>query len=108
MKPIAPECLVCADHNFTKFKRIGMKTTDEIIADNPNLKPYRMSLYEDKGDLDFQIIFNCYAEDDDHAAEQALDAYPNGEIIHTMVDPIRDPAFSDAAAAKNKERPRMG
>jgi hypothetical protein len=40
-------------------------------------------LYEDKGDKDFQLAFDCYAEDDDHAAEQAESAYPNGEVLST-------------------------
>jgi hypothetical protein len=42
---------------------------------------YTVSLHEDKGDK-FQIIFECMAEDEDHAEEQALSAYPNGEIVH--------------------------
>jgi hypothetical protein len=60
-----------------------MKTKAEILAENPNLVSYRVMLHEDKGDRDFQIAFDCYAEDDDHAAEQAQDAYPNGEILTT-------------------------
>jgi len=51
-----------------------------ITHDNPNLIPYRVTLHEDKGDK-FTIIFDCAAEDDDHAEEQALNAYPNGEIL---------------------------
>ena len=27
------------------------------------------------------IVFDCMAEDDDHAEKQALDAYPAGEIF---------------------------
>jgi hypothetical protein len=47
---------------------------------NPNLIPYRVMLHEEKGDK-FQIAFDCQAEDDDHAVEQAESAYPGCEII---------------------------
>lgn len=47
---------------------------------NPNLIPYRVMLHEEKGDK-FQIVFDCQAEDDDHAVEQAESAYPGCEII---------------------------
>ncbi len=56
-----------------------MKTKEGILVDNPNLISYRVMLYEDKGDT--EIAFDCYAEDDDHAAEQAENAYPNGEVL---------------------------
>lgn len=47
---------------------------------NPNLIPYRVMLHEDPGDK-FQIVFDCQAEDDDHAVEQAENAYPGCEIM---------------------------
>jgi len=28
------------------------------------------------------VIFECFAMDADHAAEQALDAYPSGQVHH--------------------------
>jgi hypothetical protein len=59
-----------------------MQTKAEILASNPNLISYRVMLQEDNGDK-FQMAFDCYAEDDDHAAEQAQNAYPNGEILST-------------------------
>src|SRR5262249_7056942 len=37
-----------------------------------------------KKDDKFQLVFECLAEDHDHAEEQALNAYPRGEIIHIM------------------------
>ena len=43
---------------------------------------YRVTLHEDKGDK-FTIVFDCWADDIDHADEQALNAYPNGEILGT-------------------------
>jgi hypothetical protein len=46
------------------------------------LTEWRVSLHEDRGDK-FTIYFDCWAEDQDHADEQALNAYPNGEIINT-------------------------
>jgi hypothetical protein len=39
------------------------------------MKSYLVSLHEDKGDK-FQMFFQCWAEDEDHAEEQALNAYP--------------------------------
>jgi len=54
--------------------------------DNPNLIPYRVTLHEDKGDK-FTLVFDCEAEDDDHAAEQALNAYPNGEVLNITFFP---------------------
>jgi len=56
-----------------------MKTHNEILQENPNLIPYRVTLEEEAGDK-FTIVFDCYAEDDDHAEEQALNAYPSGII----------------------------
>ena len=59
-----------------------MKTHEKILAENPNLISYRVTLAEDAGDADFTLVFECYAEDDDHAEEQALNAYPCGLILN--------------------------
>lgn len=59
-----------------------MKSKSEILASNPKLISYRVMLHEDKGEK-FQIAFDCYAEDDDQATEQALSSYPNGEVTST-------------------------
>ena len=45
------------------------------------MNPYRVTLREELGD-DFLIVFDCMAEDDDHAEEQAENAYPQGEIFN--------------------------
>jgi hypothetical protein len=42
------------------------------------MKSYLVSLHEDKGEM----FFECWAEDEDHAEEQALNAYPCGEVAH--------------------------
>ena len=42
---------------------------------------YRVILWEEAGDK-FQLYFECYADDIDHAIEQAEDAYKNCVIIH--------------------------
>ena len=42
---------------------------------------YIVSLHEDAGDR-FVLMFACWAEDADHAAEQAENAYPGCEIIN--------------------------
>ena len=57
-----------------------MKTSIQILEDNPNLLTYRITLREEQGDK-FSIVFDCYAEDDNHAEEQAENAYPNCEIL---------------------------
>ena len=49
-----------------------------------NLKEYRVSLREEPGDTDFMLIFDCWAEDEDHAEEQAWDAYPGCEVKHIV------------------------
>lgn len=45
------------------------------------MKEYVVTLKEDKGDK-FTLVFVCMADDLDHAEEQALDMYPNAEIIN--------------------------
>lgn len=59
-----------------------MRKAAQVLADNPNLITYRVTLAEEPGDK-FTIVFDCYAEDDDHAAEQAENAYP-GCTIHNV------------------------
>lgn len=44
------------------------------------LTSYRVTLLEERGNEE-GIAFECWAEDEDHAAEQALDAYPNGVVL---------------------------
>jgi hypothetical protein len=44
------------------------------------LSPYSVSLHEHVGDR-FQLQFHCMAEDADHAAEQAKNAYPECEVV---------------------------
>ena len=51
------------------------------IVGEEKLFPYRVSVYEDKGDK-HTLDFYCLASDECHAEEQALDAYPNGEVRH--------------------------
>lgn len=63
-----------------------MKTKTEILVENPDLRSYRVMLYEDEGDTEFQMAFDCYAEDADHAADQAKDAYPSCVVISTTPD----------------------
>ena len=54
-----------------------------MIIDYQGLKPFLVTLHEDKGDK-FTLFFECWADDADHAEEQALNAYPNGEIINAI------------------------
>ena len=48
------------------------------------LSEYRVHLHEDAGDK-FILVFDCMAEDADHASDQALDMYPSGEIVSITV-----------------------
>jgi hypothetical protein len=57
-----------------------MKTTKEIIKDNPSLECYIITLNEETTD-DFTINFECYAEDNHHALDQVINAYPNAAIV---------------------------
>jgi len=41
---------------------------------------YRVTLKEEQGDT-FTLVFDCFADDPDHAEEQALDFYRGAEII---------------------------
>lgn len=42
--------------------------------------PYKVMLEEDPGDK-FKIVFECVAEDADHAAAQAEEAYPGCRVV---------------------------
>ena len=56
--------------------------------ENPTLNSWRVTLREEVGDA-FTLVFDCQAEDADHAAEQAEDAYPGCEVINcTDLDSI--------------------
>ena len=44
------------------------------------LEKYVVSLLEDPS-VYFRTLFSCWAEDFDHAAEQAENAYPNCTIV---------------------------
>ena len=67
-----------------------IENVKRVLHENPDLHCYRVSIHEEKGDTDFTLLFDCFAEDDDHAAEQAEDAYPNCEVIHTFPVDIED------------------
>src|SRR5262249_144221 len=56
-------------------------TTGSFRSHQGGLSRYVVTLPEERGDK-FQLVFECLAEDHDHAEEQALNAYPCGEIIH--------------------------
>lgn len=49
-----------------------------MIAES--LIEFRVHLHENQGDK-FIIVFDCWADDPDHAEEQAINAYPNCEIV---------------------------
>lgn len=45
------------------------------------MEAYLVTLKEEAGDK-FTIFFECTADDPDHAEEQALNAYPFGEVLN--------------------------
>jgi hypothetical protein len=51
------------------------------MVDLTGLFEYRVTLHEEPGDK-FSIVFDCYAADLDHAAEQAENAYPGCIVIN--------------------------
>jgi hypothetical protein len=44
------------------------------------LKPYRVAL-DDHPEQDSDFVFECMAQDEDHAREQAINAYPDSNIL---------------------------
>ncbi len=51
---------------------------------HPGLKPYRVSYHEEPGDICI-FHFDCWAENADHAEEQAENAYPfPAEVISVI------------------------
>lgn len=45
------------------------------------MNEYRVTLYENVGDT-HTIVFDCWADDMDHAKEQAINAYPDARITN--------------------------
>lgn len=60
------------------------QSNDPVLQENPILKSYRVTLHEEPGDR-FTIVFDCYAENADHAAEQAENAYPGCEVKNCTI-----------------------
>lgn len=50
----------------------------------PELRNYLVTLREDADAAD-TIFFDCQAEDEEHAKEQALNAYPEGEVVEIVI-----------------------
>lgn len=48
---------------------------------------YRVTLHEEQGDT-FTMVFDCFADDEDHAEEQALDMYPDALIVNITKLPV--------------------
>ena len=66
-----------------------------------SLLAYRVSLEEEPGDR-FRLIFDCLAEDDDHAAEQAESAYPGCVVRHTSRRTDQDSAVPSVNSGMRK------
>lgn len=77
LKEIDPTAYRCTFNDWLD----AMRYTTELI-------PYRVELIEADAEEDEEgdkpsIYFECDAENQDHAEEQALDAYPDCEILDT-------------------------
>jgi hypothetical protein len=48
------------------------------------LKPFKVTLHENKKDK-LTMAFFCLAEDEDHAKEQTLNAYPNYKVVNVFI-----------------------
>jgi hypothetical protein len=53
---------------------------DAVFTDHES-NNYRVTLKEDPEDK-FTLVFDCFADDDDHAEEQAEDMYPGCVIVN--------------------------
>ena len=54
-----------------------------MAPNTSNMDEYLVSLHDEPGDK-FIMYFHCWADDPDHAEEQALDAYPGSEVINVL------------------------
>jgi hypothetical protein len=62
---------------------VELEMVDPDETGNPDLMPFRVQLKENKEDK-HSIFFDCQAQNEEHAEEQALNAYPNGETIRIV------------------------
>ena len=72
-----PHCPMCVGRKLLAAAQIVPEQEDRTHL----LHRYRVSLHEEKGDK-FRQMFDCQAEDADHAEEQAVNAYPGCEIVN--------------------------
>lgn len=49
------------------------------------MKQFEVELYENLVD-DFTIVFQCFADNEDHAIEQAFNAYPDSDHIVNVME----------------------
>ena len=81
-----------------------MKSKAEILAENPDLISYQVMLHEETNDQgekgekpgnETSFAFDCFAQDDDHAVEQAKNAYPKCEVLSTTAHAGNDEGVKD-------------
>jgi hypothetical protein len=73
-------------------KIVDLSSQPVCVRPSEPLKPYQVSLHEEPGDK-FTTIFECKAEDAEHAYEQAEDAYPGAELL--VATPVGDAVAVD-------------
>ncbi|MHB1642949.1 MAG: hypothetical protein ACYCS8_09840 [Acidithiobacillus sp.] len=87
-----------------------LRMADDLISkeqEEKGLKAYRVSLYEepdDKFKILFKILFDCMAEDVEHAEKQATEAYPGCEIfLCEEIDDEQEDSLPNEAAAQDSQ-----
>lgn len=68
--------------NFHELRE-RLERAYEEVEGGLEMNDYLVTLHEEKGDK-FTLFFECQAEDFDHAEEQALNAYPLGEVVNIV------------------------
>ena len=53
------------------------------------MRTFRVRLHEHKDNKDC-LLFDCWADDADHATEQTENAYPNCVVVHVIPIPEHD------------------
>ncbi|WP_321935183.1 hypothetical protein [Paraburkholderia sp. J8-2] len=87
-----PQCEECGGD----IKSIAGLSDERKPVDSSTANNWRVMLHEAPGDK-VQLVFDCFADDADHAAEQAEGAYPGCEVISTtQLEDIEQRELQDA------------
>lgn len=79
-RDVGDACDRIGNHYVESFRAAVERRRLRSAMFSTDLKPYRVMLYEHRGDK-FRLAFDCDAADPDDAAEQAEREYPGCEVI---------------------------